>query len=215
MGQGRLGRDGAGSGRREAAGRGLSGPPGSAGAVHLLLTSSSGLARPPSFSPPAVPLQRATLSGQAGRPCCPFQRARVGGPRPLPVRWGGGWAWCWCLRLLPDPQARGDAAMTHTHIQTPRDTPAEPGCPDVPRGPTITQAHADTPHRPAHTQHSIRLTLCRDTPALRRGSGQAPVAMGRPGSPHPLQPGGPCPHQARPRPAPTGQRPCSWLAVVS
>ena len=94
--------------------------------------------------------------------------------------------------------------MTHTHIQTPRDTPAEPGCPDVPRGPTITQAHADTPHRPAHTQHSIRLTLCRDTPALRRGSGQAPVAMGRPGPPHPLQPGGPCPHQARPRPAPTG-----------
>ena len=52
--------------RWEATGRGLPGPPGSAGTIHLLLTSGLGLTRPPSFSPASRPTEEGHSLGTGG-----------------------------------------------------------------------------------------------------------------------------------------------------
>lgn len=164
---------------------------------------------PPKLLSSSRPAAEGHSLGPGGTALLPFPTGKGGGPEASAGGWGVGWAWCWCLRPLPEPQARRDAATTHTHIQTPRDTPTEPGCLGVPRGPTITEAHTDTPHRPAHTQHNIQAHTLQGHTCPEEGIRAGPGRRGGPGSPRPLPP------QARPRPAPTGQRPCSWLAAVS
>lgn len=70
-----------------------------------------------------------------------------------------------------------------------------------------------TPHTDLHTHNTTsRLTLCRDTPALRRGSGPAPVAVGGPGAHAPSRLGSPARPRHGPAPPPQASGPAAgWL----